>query len=73
MKFYIKRFTGVLFARTKKELDSDYDMDCAKTVGIIEVKDGCKGIYASTMEAHWEILAERAIEAYKNGKTSIQD
>lgn len=73
MKLYIKNFADELFARTRKELRRDYDLDCAETVGVVEVKEGCRNIYATTMQAHRRNLADRAVRAYLDGQTSVED
>lgn len=73
MKFYLKRFAGGLFARTKKELSRDYDLDCATTVAVVRVEKYREGIYGTGFAEHKETIRGRVVEAYKNGLTEIVD
>ena len=73
IELVIKQFADTFFARTRKELKRDYDLACAKTVGVVLVRGYRDGIYATTFGEHARIIRDRAVVAWKQGLTEIVD
>lgn len=69
----IKKLGGVLYARTEEDLNNDYDLDCAPTVGTVRCKNFGEGIYATPWQEHINNLYDRAITAYNQGLIEIED